>query len=125
MALFSSKKKTETRAKASKPSPEMKREMGEVSGGARPARTVILRPRITEKATVSAEQNIYTFDVNKKATKSSVAAAVWTLFKVRPVKVSVIPVRGKRLFARGKKGVTRSGKKAYVYLKKGDTIEFV
>ena len=122
MAIFKGKKETEV----VKPSPEIRKEMGDVGRGPSSTfSTVIIRPRITEKATDLSEKGVYTFDVLKNATKSDVAKAVETLFKVIPEKVTVVPVRSKILMARNKKGRTRSGKKAYVHLKEGDKIEFV
>lgn len=125
MALFSSPKK-KIEKKKDVPSAEIRREMGVIArGSTRNLNRILIRPRITEKATMQAEKNVYTFDVVKDATKNEVVAAVKTLFKVTPVKVSVIPVRSKTVIARGKKGSTRSGKKAYVYLRDGEKIEFV
>lgn len=87
---------------------------------------IVLRPRITEKGTdLSHTSNAYAFDVARSATKSSVRKAIKEIYKVDAIKVAVVPVRAKSVFVRGKKGSTSSGKKAYVYLKKGDKIEFV
>ena len=93
--------------------------------GRRDLNDVILRSRITEKATTQAESGVYAFEVSPRATKTAVASAVEFLFKVKPVKVAMIPIRSKQVTARGKKGRTRGGKKAYVFLKKGDKIDFV
>lgn len=85
----------------------------------------IKRPRITEKASNQAGMNVFTFDVHAKATKPEIASAIRALYKVSPVKVAVVTIPSKRKMTRGRKGKTAGGKKAYVYLKKGDTIEFV
>ncbi len=87
---------------------------------------IVLRPRITEKGTdLSHTSNAYAFDVARTATKASVRKAIKEIYKVDAVKVAIVPVRAKAVFVRGKKGSTSSGKKAYVYLKEGDKIEFV
>ena len=87
---------------------------------------VIKNPRITEKASFMSEtSNVYTFDITKGATKKWVANAVKNLYKVVPVKVNVVTIRAKKVFVRGKMGAKAGGKKAYVYLKKGDKIEIV
>jgi large subunit ribosomal protein L23 len=86
---------------------------------------IIINPRITEKASMNSEAGIYTFNIGKDATKAEVSDAVEALFKVKPTKIAIVPIRAKKLVARGKSGKTASGKKAYVYLKKGDKIEFV
>lgn len=86
---------------------------------------LIKNPRITEKASFAAEQNVYTFNVSKDATKNEVKKAIFSLYKVNPVKVNVLAFPAKQVFVRGKKGVKQGGKKAFVYLKKGDKIEFI
>ena len=90
------------------------------------AKNVLLRPRITEKAAISADKNnVYVFEVTPKATKKSIAASVKASYKVTPIKVRTANIPDKAVFIRGKKGVKRGGKKAYVYLKKGDKIELM
>ena len=84
---------------------------------------VIKRPRITEKAAVSAEKGKYVFEIFKTATKASVAAAVKELYKVTPVSVNIARTPSKRVMVRGKAGVKQGVIKAYVTLKKGETIE--
>jgi large subunit ribosomal protein L23 len=86
---------------------------------------VIKNPRITEKASMKAEQNVYTFDIASGANKTEIKKAVFALYKVKPVKVNVSSLPKKNIMMRGKPGVRGGGRKALVYLKKGDTIEFV
>ena len=88
--------------------------------------SVLLRPRITEKAAVGADKfNVYVFEVAENATKKSISASVRDAYKVTPEKVNVVTIPSKQVFVRGKKGVKSGGKKAYVYLKPGDKIEVV
>jgi large subunit ribosomal protein L23 len=88
--------------------------------------SVLLRPRVTEKAALQANsQNTYVFEVTKNATKKSVIASIRDLYKVTPIRVHLLAIPTKEVFRRGKKGVTGGGKKAYVYLKKGDKIEVI
>ncbi len=89
------------------------------------AAAVILRPRVTEKATLQNTMNVYVFEVHRDATKKKVAEAVHALYKVMPRKVRVVPIRRKATFVRGKKGHSAGGRKAYVYFKKDDKIEIV
>ncbi len=84
----------------------------------------LVSPRVTEKASMLAEANVYTFNVHKDATKSEVAKAVFKSFKVKPERVNVLPIEKKTVRVRGKVGVRGGGRKAVVYLKKGDKIEF-
>lgn len=86
---------------------------------------IIKNPRVTEKASGVAESNVYTFDVTSNANKTEIKKAIFTLYKVKPVKVNILPVPKKNIVVRGKKGVKQGGKKALVYLKKEDKIEFI
>lgn len=83
---------------------------------------VILRPRVTEKATLSSENNVYVFDVVPQANKFKIKEAIKHLYKVEPVKINIVTVPAKNIVYRGKKGVKSGGKKAYVYLKDKDKI---
>lgn len=78
---------------------------------------------VTEKSSTLSGENIYTFEVTKSATKNQIAKEVTKLYKVVPVKVNVLNSKPEKVMARGKVGQTRSSKKAYVFLKKGDTID--
>ena len=87
---------------------------------------VLRRPRITEKASRLAESNVYCFDVATGANKAQVSEAVKALYSVTPRKVTFAKVPSKTVGARkGRPGRTTEGKKAFVFLKKGDTIQFV
>ena len=88
---------------------------------------VIVKPRITEKAAVMSDKNIYVFDVRRDATKTDVAAAILMLFKVSPKRVTIVN-QAHRITKRQRtnRWVTVPGaKKAHVTLKKGDTINIV
>jgi large subunit ribosomal protein L23 len=86
---------------------------------------IIKNPRITEKASFHAEQNVYTFDVTENANKTEIKKAIFSLYKVHPVKVNILKVQSKQIMSKGKMGVKSGGKKALVYLKKEDKIEFI
>ncbi|MEK7572722.1 MAG: 50S ribosomal protein L23 [Patescibacteria group bacterium] len=88
-------------------------------------KNIIKNPRITEKATFSAEHNVYTFDVTDSANKTEIKKAIFAVYKIKPIKINVLKVEDKRIFSKGKKGVKSGGRKAYVYFKKDDKIEFV
>jgi ribosomal protein L23 len=85
---------------------------------------VLRHARITEKATVESAKGVYVFDVDPASTKRQVISAVHTLYNVTPRKIAMvtIPTKKTRSNKTGKRGVTGGGKKAYVYLKKGETI---
>lgn len=87
---------------------------------------VLKHPRITEKATRLSESRVYCFDVALSANKALVMEAIKSLYKVTPRKVTFVNIPAKVVRGRkGGKGTTSRGKKAYVFLKEGDTIEFV
>jgi len=86
---------------------------------------IIKNPRITEKASFSQEQNVYTFDISSNANKTEIKKAIFELFKVKPAKVNVLSVPRKNIMSKGKAGVKGGDRKALVYLKKGDKIEFI
>ena len=81
--------------------------------------------RITEKASNLTAQNVYVFNVAVSANKKEIEKAIFSLYKVKPVKINVLSVPHKNVISRGKKGVRGGGKKAVVYLKKEDKIEFI
>lgn len=96
-----------------------------VQGVIFPKGSAVIKPRVTEKAGILASQNIYTFDVQPGASSSQIAKAIEAAYKVEVVRVSVAKVQAKSMYVRGKSGSTKAGKKAYVALKKGQTIEFI
>ncbi len=87
--------------------------------------TIIKNPRVTEKASFASEQNVYTFDISKSVNKTEIKKAIFTLYKVKPIKVNVLNIPRKNIMSKGKAGVRGGGRKALVYLKKGDKIEFI
>ena len=86
---------------------------------------ILKHPHITEKAAILAEKNVYTFKVDPHAGKIEIARAVKQIYNVEPVRVNIIKLPAKKVTIRGKRGVKSAVKKALVYLKKGDKIEFV
>ena len=86
---------------------------------------IIKNPRVTEKAAMQSAMNVYAFDVVKKASKKEIEKAIFELYKVKPVRVNVLKVPEKKINSRGKIGTRSGGKKALVYLKAGDKIEFI
>ena len=86
---------------------------------------IIKKPRVTEKASFNAEQNVYTFNVFSNANKTEIKKAIFFLYKVKPVKVNILSVPVKKVSIKGKAGSKGGGKKALVYLKAGDKIEFI
>jgi len=134
MGLFSKKKKTEekapateTQVKSSVPEkaevPSLVVRRGSRSSG---VNTLILsRPHITEKASDLSGYGTYAFVVRGDATKQEIAKAIARVYKVTPIKVRIVVRKGKRVMKRHGMGTRGGMKKAYVTLRKGETIEFV
>jgi large subunit ribosomal protein L23 len=123
MALFSQKKKTkEESVVESKPLPNTK-----ALSTDRNLDNVIIGPRLTEKTVQKGEQNVYTFVVRRDATKYIVRDTIKALYNVTPVKVNIVNKKPAER-TQGSRSRTKhvaGQKKAYVYLKKGDTINLV
>lgn len=85
---------------------------------------VLKHARITEKATMNSLTNTYVFNVSQSATKRDITRAIKSLYGVEPRRVTVaqVPAKNVRNPRTGKRGVKQGGKKAYVYLNKGETI---
>jgi large subunit ribosomal protein L23 len=83
---------------------------------------LVLRPIVTEKATLLLEQNKYVFEVILKATKPEIQAAIESLFDVKVTSVNTIrPPRKKRRVGRFV-GYKPQYKRAIVTLRAGDSI---
>ena len=83
---------------------------------------LIVKPIVTEKATILLEQNKYVFDVVIKATKPEIKAAIEALFSVEVTKINTHrPPRKKRRVGKFM-GYKPHYKRAIVTLKEGDTI---
>lgn len=117
MALFGKSKKETKEVKAA----------SEPVAGSDVAYRILRAPRITEKATLATDRGAYVFDVDPHATKTDIKKAVQAVYKVTPIKVNVVSVPAKKVESRFRKirGVKAGGRKAYVYLKQGDTIELM
>ncbi len=83
---------------------------------------VIIRPVVSEKTYVLAEAGKYTFRVHDRAHKTQIRQAVEALFDVKVVDVRTVSVKPKPKRRGQIAGRTRHWKKAYVQLRKGDTI---
>lgn len=136
MALFGKKKEsaatTDTAKKEKRTGVPAASKKGETKGhggdvGGRDVSSIIIQPRVTEKAAIVGEKNVYTFEVRRNASKYDIRDAIKALFKVTPVKIRIVN-RKPRTFVsrmRGRRGTHPGMKKAYVYLKEGDKIDLV
>ncbi|MGV2828271.1 50S ribosomal protein L23 [Myxosarcina sp. GI1(2024)] len=83
---------------------------------------LILKPIITEKATIQMELGKYVFDVLPKATKPEIKAAIESLFDVTVVKVNTLTLPRKKRRVGRFIGYKPQYKRAIVTLKEGDSI---
>ena len=84
---------------------------------------ILIKPLVTEKASILGAENKYVFIVNPSANKISVAKAVADTYGVHPTQVNIIKSKGK-FVTRGRISGQRSdSKKAIVTLPKGETIK--
>ncbi len=85
---------------------------------------VLLRPVISEKSTLQAERNNYTFAVARDANKHQIKAAVEAHFRVDVLGVRVISVHPKEK-RRGRRtpGMVPGWRKAVVTIAPGQKIE--
>lgn len=86
--------------------------------------SLILTPKISEKAITFAEKGVYVFEVPTSTNKIEVRKAVEASFKVNVVDVRMIVVKGKVKTFKQIKGTQKTVKKAMVKLKSGQTIAF-
>lgn len=85
---------------------------------------VLVRPLITEKGQLLAEQNKYAFQVAKGANKLQIKQAVETAFGVTVVSVNTMNMPGKTRRVGRSVGRTPEWKKAIVTVASGQRIEF-
>ena len=89
----------------------------------RSARDIIIKPIISEKSYDLVEQAKYTFEVDRRATKLEVRAAIEEIFKVNVTSVNTMNIKGKLKRQGWATGFRADWKKAIVTLQEGETIE--
>ena len=87
------------------------------------ARYIIRKPIISEKSYDLTEQRKYTFEVDKRATKPQIRAAIEEIFNVDVTSVNTMNRLGKLKKQGWTSGRRPSWKKAIVTLREGDKIE--
>jgi len=133
MAIFGKSKKAVTKVEKTKKTSSEKSSdkskkviaVAPVTNVANTVASAIIRPRITEKSGILSQGGVYTFEIVRGANKASVAQAINSLYKVKPVRVSIINLPAKSVFVRGKWGTVAGVRKAVVTLKEGDKIDFI
>jgi len=85
----------------------------------------IVRPLVTEKATMGNEHGQVSFVVAITATKPEIKAAVEMLFNVKVTAVNTSILKGKTKNFRGRPGRRSDTKKAIVTLSEGQAIDLM
>jgi large subunit ribosomal protein L23 len=90
----------------------------------RAARDILIRPLITEESSIlQAEQNKYTFEVHRSATKIDIRNAVETMFDVSVASVRTMNCAGKDRRVGRNVGRRPDWKKAIVKLAEGEALD--
>jgi large subunit ribosomal protein L23 len=86
---------------------------------------VVLSPVVSEKSYGLLDENVYTFVVDRRASKPEIRDAVQSIFEVKVEKVNTVNRKGKRKRNRktGKDGQRPDTKRALVTLAEGSSIE--
>ncbi|MEK7139580.1 MAG: 50S ribosomal protein L23 [Patescibacteria group bacterium] len=87
------------------------------------AYAVLIKPLISEKASLLHATNKYSFMVAPRATKNEVKKAVQAVYGVKPLAVNMIVGRGKAVRSGRWMGQRKNWKKAIVTLPAGDSIK--
>ena len=121
MALFSSSSKKKNAANAVQTRPA-----GILPEGDGRLANVLKRPWFSEKALIGTERGVYVFEVLPAATSTDIVHAIERVYKVTPAQVRLVNLPAKKVGLRGRRGEGSRARrhKAYVTLKKGDTISF-
>lgn len=121
MAIFETKQK-----KAAKDKKSVVRHARRAKLAEGVAQEIIRAPWFSEKALIMTEQGVYAFAVPVSATKATIAAAIKEVYGVEPKAVRIVNLPGKKKAMRTRRGVgvRAARRKAYVYLNKGETIQF-
>ena len=84
---------------------------------------IIIAPVVTEKSMAARSAGIYTFKVQKTATKTEIKKAIEEAFKVNVVSVNTLNTKSKRRRVARYAGRTKTYKKAIVTVAPGSSIE--
>ena len=84
---------------------------------------IIVAPVVTEKSSNASEHNQVVFEVAGDSTKTTIKAAVETLFNVKVKAVNTLTRKGKKKIFKGMRGVQSDFKRAIVTLEEGYSID--
>ncbi|MFA5126671.1 MAG: 50S ribosomal protein L23 [Patescibacteria group bacterium] len=121
-APVADKPKSETKPRAKKTATAKPKVAMDLPVTQRPYR-ILLKPVISEKATIANSLQQYVFEVDVRANKVEIKKAIQELYKVAPLSINIINQAGKKVRVGRTFGTRKRVKKAIVTLKKGETIK--
>jgi large subunit ribosomal protein L23 len=86
---------------------------------------IIRKPHITEKSTAAMEHGIYTFEVDKRATKDEIKRAVEKIYKVKVSTIKTVTSSGRMRRYRYGFVDGKVSKRAMIRLEDGQTLELM
>ncbi|HBK34032.1 TPA: 50S ribosomal protein L23 [Candidatus Uhrbacteria bacterium] len=86
------------------------------------AGNIILRPLVSEKASILSSLSKYVFVVHENSTRLQVRSSIRSMYGVTPVSVRIQNQKGKSVHVGRRQGNRKNWKKAIVTLPKGKTI---
>ncbi len=82
----------------------------------------IIKPLLTEKSAAKMSEGLYVMHVADQSSKTSIAQDLAKMYKVEVTSVRIVNVPARQVRFRGRKGTQGALKKAYIQLKKGQTL---
>jgi len=120
--LTENKAKKETKEPVVRPAAEEKVKHTKKVSQHSTAYRILVRPLVTEKAAIKESENKYSFMVSREATKNQVKEAVAEAYGVKPVRINIMNVQGRRVRFGNHFGRRSDFKKAIVTLPVGKSI---
>ncbi|MBU1126257.1 MAG: 50S ribosomal protein L23 [Patescibacteria group bacterium] len=113
-------KKTVKKAASNKEKTTQKKSITSVS---KLATSTLLAPVVSEKTAKLSDEGVVSFFVAPGANRVAVRQAFRELYKITPVKVNIINVRGKAVRFGRVQGKRNNMKKAHIFLPKGTRVD--
>lgn len=84
---------------------------------------ILIKPMVTEKASIIASANKYVFQVSSDANKIEIAKAINNVYGIKPVSVNIVTMEGKKTRYGRITGKRKNWKKAIITLPAGSSIK--
>jgi large subunit ribosomal protein L23 len=104
-------------------SKEGEKETKEKASGYISAYRVLMKPLVSEKASIMGAENKYFFAVERSANKIEIAKAIKQVYGIKPVNVNIVNMKGKNVRTGRTLGARKNWKKAIITLPKGESIK--